>query len=86
MIEQIGADMMLFSTDYPHWNFEKLEFAPEGFGPAGLALKWPIHTLLYCMLCEQVCHRQDNRGRRQALQVTGQRLSESSAHSQNRTA
>src|SRR5882762_2590930 len=41
--------------------------SPDGFGPIGLALKWPIHMLLYvynAKLCEQVCHRRDNRGRR----------------------
>jgi uncharacterized protein len=35
MIEQIGEEMMLFSTDFPHWNFEQAEFAPTGFD-AGL--------------------------------------------------
>lgn len=31
MIEQVGIEMMLFSTDYPHWHFDRLEMAPAGF-------------------------------------------------------
>ena len=36
LIGQIGADpMLLFATDYPHWQFEGREAFPPGF-PAGL--------------------------------------------------
>ena len=32
VIEQIGSDeMLLFSTDYPHWQFERDEVLPKGF-------------------------------------------------------
>jgi predicted TIM-barrel fold metal-dependent hydrolase len=32
VIEQIGSDeMLLFSTDYPHWQFDKDEVLPRGF-------------------------------------------------------
>ena len=27
-------DMILFSTDYPHWQFEGLEAIPAGMDPA----------------------------------------------------
>ena len=33
MIEQVGAEMMLFSTDYPRWNFDELQYSPDGFSP-----------------------------------------------------
>lgn len=35
IIEQVGEEMMLFSTDFPHWHFDKAGFAPAGFD-AGL--------------------------------------------------
>lgn len=39
LIEQIGSDeMLLFSTDYPHWHFDGSEAVPEGL-PAGLIRK-----------------------------------------------
>jgi predicted TIM-barrel fold metal-dependent hydrolase len=34
ILEQIGADqMLLFSTDYPHWHFDGAEAVPEGLPP-----------------------------------------------------
>lgn len=37
VIEQIGSDdMLLFATDYPHWQFEGMEAAPAGIPPAVL--------------------------------------------------
>ncbi len=39
LMEQIGSDeMLLFSTDYPHWQFEGLAAMPAGIDP-GLAKK-----------------------------------------------
>lgn len=35
IFEQIDCpDMMVFSTDYPHWHFEGLEALPDGLAPA----------------------------------------------------
>jgi predicted TIM-barrel fold metal-dependent hydrolase len=37
LIEQIGSDeMLLFATDYPHWQFDGQDVLPQGL-PAGLA-------------------------------------------------
>jgi uncharacterized protein len=37
VIEQIGSDdMLLFATDYPHWQFEGMQAAPAGIPPAVL--------------------------------------------------
>ena len=34
LIEQIGSDeMLLFSTDYPHWHFDGSEAIPNGLPP-----------------------------------------------------
>jgi predicted TIM-barrel fold metal-dependent hydrolase len=34
VIEQVGSDeMLLFSTDYPHWQFERDEVLPKGVSP-----------------------------------------------------
>jgi uncharacterized protein len=34
LMEQIGSDeMLLFSTDYPHWQFDGMEAMPEGIEP-----------------------------------------------------
>jgi len=39
VIEQIDSDrVLLFSTDYPHWQFDGEEAFPAGF-PAGLRQK-----------------------------------------------
>jgi uncharacterized protein len=35
LVDHIGSDeMLLFSTDYPHWQFDGLQAMPEGFDPA----------------------------------------------------
>jgi uncharacterized protein len=35
IIEQLGSDeMLLFSTDFPHWHFDGLEVLPESLSPA----------------------------------------------------
>jgi predicted TIM-barrel fold metal-dependent hydrolase len=34
LMEQIGSDeMLLFSTDYPHWQFDGTAAMPEGIDP-----------------------------------------------------
>ena len=34
VIDQLGSDrLLLFSTDYPHWQFEGLDALPDGLGP-----------------------------------------------------
>jgi predicted TIM-barrel fold metal-dependent hydrolase len=39
LMEQIGSEeMLLFSTDYPHWQFDGTAAMPEGIDP-GLARK-----------------------------------------------
>jgi predicted TIM-barrel fold metal-dependent hydrolase len=37
IVEQIGADMLLFATDYPHWHFDGMDALPRAF--AGVANK-----------------------------------------------
>ena len=35
VIDQIGSeDMLLFATDFPHWQFEGLDALPPGISPA----------------------------------------------------
>jgi predicted TIM-barrel fold metal-dependent hydrolase len=47
-IEQIGSDnMLLFSTDFPHWHFEGLNALPDGLSPAlakKILLENPLET------------------------------------------
>ena len=39
IIEEIGSEeMLLFSTDYPHWHFEGTDAMPDGL-PDGLVTK-----------------------------------------------
>jgi predicted TIM-barrel fold metal-dependent hydrolase len=34
-MEHMGSDeLLLFSTDYPHWQFDGMEAMPEGISPA----------------------------------------------------
>ena len=34
LIEQLGCDdLLLFSTDYPHWQFDGMNALPEGISP-----------------------------------------------------
>src|SRR5262249_51448185 len=34
LIDQLGCDdLLLFSTDYPHWQFDGMEALPEGLQP-----------------------------------------------------
>lgn len=33
IVDQVGADMLLFSTDFPRWNFDGSQCAPAGFDP-----------------------------------------------------
>jgi len=55
LIEQLGTDhMLLFSTDYPHWQFEGREAFPPGF-PAGLRRRVLVDTprQTYPRLCPE---------------------------------
>ena len=46
IIEQIGADeMLLFSTDYPHWHFDGTDAVPAGL-PDGIMSKMLVHNAL----------------------------------------
>jgi predicted TIM-barrel fold metal-dependent hydrolase len=46
VIEQIGSDeMLLFSSDYPHWHFDGEAVLPAGF-PTRLIEKVAIHNPL----------------------------------------
>ncbi len=46
IIEEIGSDeMLLFSTDYPHWHFDGLDAVPDGL-PAPLARKMLVDNPL----------------------------------------
>jgi uncharacterized protein len=56
VVDQIGSDeMLLFSTDYPHWQFEREEVLPKGFSK-GLLRKIMIDNPLatYTRLNEAV--------------------------------
>lgn len=48
VIEQIGSDrMLLFSTDFPHWQFDGLKALPDGLSPAlikKILLENPLET------------------------------------------
>ncbi|MEX0590952.1 MAG: amidohydrolase family protein [Xanthobacteraceae bacterium] len=48
VIEQIGSDqMLLFSTDFPHWHFDGLKALPDGLSPAlakKILLENPLET------------------------------------------
>ena len=56
--------------------------SPEGSGPAGLALKWPIHMLLYEIdVRASPPVGKTFGGDAERLQVTSQSLSENPAHS-----
>jgi predicted TIM-barrel fold metal-dependent hydrolase len=60
VVEQIGSDeMLLFSTDYPHWQFERDEVLPKGFPDAlvrKLAIDNPLAT--YARLREPVAGKE----------------------------
>jgi predicted TIM-barrel fold metal-dependent hydrolase len=44
IMEEIGCDdMLLFSTDYPHWHFEGTEAVPDGL-PAGVLSKMLVEN------------------------------------------
>jgi uncharacterized protein len=46
IVEEIGSDdMLLFSTDYPHWNFEATDAIPAGL-PKNLLSKVLLHNAL----------------------------------------
>jgi predicted TIM-barrel fold metal-dependent hydrolase len=46
IIEQIGADeMLLFSTDYPHWHFDGTDAVPAGL-PDGIMPKMLVDNAL----------------------------------------
>jgi uncharacterized protein len=46
IIEQIGADeMLLFSTDYPHWHFDGTDAVPAGL-PDGIMSKMLVDNAL----------------------------------------
>jgi hypothetical protein len=53
IIEEIGSDeMLLFSTDYPHWHFEGTDAVPEGL-PDDMLMKLLVDNALatYPRLC-----------------------------------
>ena len=46
IIDEIGSDeMLLFSTDYPHWHFEGTDAVPPGL-PDGLLTKLLVDNAL----------------------------------------
>ena len=47
VIEQVRCDdLFLFSTDYPHWQFDGLDAVPKAFGPIARKMLWdnPLAT------------------------------------------
>src|SRR6266852_5589392 len=63
----------------PHWPFDQRVW------PGWISAQVAHSCAPVAWLCEQVCHWQDNRGRRQAAPGDRPSLSENPAHSYNRT-
>ena len=63
VVEQIGSeDMLLFSTDYPHWQFERDEVLPKGFSKSlirKVLVDNPLAT--YARLSESVSTRKEEK-------------------------
>jgi predicted TIM-barrel fold metal-dependent hydrolase len=53
VIEQIRCDdLFLFSTDYPHWQFDGLDAVPKPFGPIARKMLWDNPLATYPRLKE----------------------------------